>query len=175
MQTILAHLDGVKKTGKGYLARCPAHDDRNPSLSISQADDGRILLYCHAGCSLNDICSALGIRPGDLFPDSKPMSKGERMKYQVFKKKRKAERGFDEIRRRAFISMVEFRDLTRSIYEASDPFDMSDELVKAVHMLPMLQYYIDTLCTKTSNEQLELLRGGILTKWARMRNSQNPI
>lgn len=37
------------------IARCPAHDDRNPSLSIADGDDGRLLLYCHAGCSYDAI------------------------------------------------------------------------------------------------------------------------
>ncbi|MET3560777.1 hypothetical protein ABID39_001488 [Bartonella japonica] len=46
---------------RGYygLAHCPAHDDRLPSLSISNGNDGRLLLYCYAGCSFREIIQAL--------------------------------------------------------------------------------------------------------------------
>jgi putative DNA primase/helicase len=49
-----------------WLARCPAHDDRTHSLSIT-VRDGRLLLYCFAGCNVDDVCAALGIRLSDLF------------------------------------------------------------------------------------------------------------
>jgi 5S rRNA maturation endonuclease (ribonuclease M5) len=51
------------------MARCPAHDDHHPSLSICLGEDGRILLYCHAGCSLEAICAAMHIEVRDLFPE----------------------------------------------------------------------------------------------------------
>lgn len=67
----LAHLERVKEERPGqYKARCPAHDDRNPSLSVATGDDGRVLLYCHAGCSYQEIVEALGMQPGDLFSDN---------------------------------------------------------------------------------------------------------
>lgn len=59
----------AKRTGTGYTACCPSHDDTNPSLSISEGDDGKILLKCFAGCSLADICRSLGISQSDLFPE----------------------------------------------------------------------------------------------------------
>ncbi|MCE9589086.1 MAG: DUF3987 domain-containing protein [Planctomycetes bacterium] len=57
-----------KKAGEGWACRCPAHDDRNPSLSIHMGDDGRVLLNCHAGCTLDAVCDELGIKKADLFP-----------------------------------------------------------------------------------------------------------
>ncbi len=51
--------------GRYGTARCPAHDDRLPSLSISNGNDGRLLLYCYAGCSFREIIQAL-IRIGLL-------------------------------------------------------------------------------------------------------------
>lgn len=52
-----------------WQALCPAHDDRNPSLSIGVGgDDGRILLHCHAGCDPRDVVEALGWDMADLFP-----------------------------------------------------------------------------------------------------------
>lgn len=48
----------ARKSGSGWAARCPAHEDRNPSLSITFRD-GKILLHCHAGCSQDDVIAAL--------------------------------------------------------------------------------------------------------------------
>jgi putative DNA primase/helicase len=68
---LLSRLNGVRKTGRGWSARCPAHDDRRPSLSIRESN-GRILVYCFAACSLRNVCEALGIQVKDLFEDSAP-------------------------------------------------------------------------------------------------------
>ncbi len=51
----------VRRSGVGWSAKCPAHDDRNPSLSIATGDDGRCLVNCHAGCETKDVVSALGL------------------------------------------------------------------------------------------------------------------
>jgi putative DNA primase/helicase len=68
MNSILSRLNGVKPCGNGWKALCPAHDDQKQSLHVSEGKDGRVLIHCHAGCSVNDICQALGIDLGDLFP-----------------------------------------------------------------------------------------------------------
>ena len=65
---LLGHLDGVKKRGHGWTARCPAHEDQNPSLSVSQGDDGRVLIKCFGGCAPEDVVAAVGLRMTDLFP-----------------------------------------------------------------------------------------------------------
>jgi hypothetical protein len=59
-----AHL---KRQGKGWVARCPAHADKGPSLSINEGDDGRVLLHCFAGCSVHDVVAAIGLSVVDLF------------------------------------------------------------------------------------------------------------
>lgn len=64
-------LDGVRQTSRGWTACCPAHDDSNPSLSISLGNDGRILVYCFAGCPVQEICKALGLQVRDLFSSNK--------------------------------------------------------------------------------------------------------
>jgi len=58
---LLAQLSCVRKSGSGWTARCPAHDDRNPSLSLRITDSGRLLLHCFAGCSFNEILPFLGV------------------------------------------------------------------------------------------------------------------
>lgn len=59
---------GARHTGDGrWQARCPAHDDNDPSLSIGTGADGQTLLHCHAGCDLPAVTQALGVRLADLF------------------------------------------------------------------------------------------------------------
>ena len=65
---VLSRVQAAKPNGRGWMARCPAHDDRTPSLSIAQGDDGRVLLHCHAGCEHRAIAAALDLNEQDLFP-----------------------------------------------------------------------------------------------------------
>jgi len=55
-----------------FQARCPAHRDRLPSLSIAEGKDGRVLLHCFAGCTTNAILSALKLGRRDLFQGPPP-------------------------------------------------------------------------------------------------------
>jgi len=59
---IIAVALGGRKAGQGWTARCPAHDDRKPSLSISEGDDGKVLVRCHAGCDQERVIAALRSR-----------------------------------------------------------------------------------------------------------------
>ncbi len=68
VEIVLAPLHSVKKSGKGYSARCPAHEDRGPSLSVTEGDDGRVLMHCFAGCKTDDVLGAVGLQLADLFP-----------------------------------------------------------------------------------------------------------
>lgn len=65
---LLDRLERVRRTGAGWTARCPAHEDRTASLSIGIGDDGRVLAHCFAGCSIHDVLGAVGLTVGDLFP-----------------------------------------------------------------------------------------------------------
>jgi len=60
IEQVLSQLEGVKKISNGWTAKCPCHDDKHQSLSVAEKDD-RIMLYCHAGCSFNDIIKTLNI------------------------------------------------------------------------------------------------------------------
>lgn len=67
---VLERLTHVRKrSGDQWSARCPAHDDRSPSLSIKELPDGRLLLHCFAGCSVIQIVASLGLELADLFPE----------------------------------------------------------------------------------------------------------
>ncbi|MBP9153773.1 MAG: hypothetical protein KBF48_02430 [Xanthomonadales bacterium] len=65
---LLSRLERVRQFGKGWSARCPAHDDRQASLSVTVGDDGRILAHCFAGCAIGDVLGAVGLALADLFP-----------------------------------------------------------------------------------------------------------
>lgn len=64
---ILPGLQKVKRTSKGYIALCPAHADQRASLSIQETGEGTVLLKCFAGCTVQEIVSALGLTMKDLF------------------------------------------------------------------------------------------------------------
>lgn len=63
----LDRFDMVVTDPRGYLVRCPAHDDQRPSLLLTLKDDGRLLIYCRAGCDRDQVLHALGLQPRDLF------------------------------------------------------------------------------------------------------------
>jgi hypothetical protein len=65
LEQLLNRLQARNNGGSGWQALCPAHDDRNASLSISEAG-GKVLLYCHAGCKTEDVLAKLGLNFGDL-------------------------------------------------------------------------------------------------------------
>jgi putative DNA primase/helicase len=69
---VLNLVDGIRRSGSGWTARCPAHEDRHASLSVTEGHDGRALIHCHAGCSVDAVTDALGMSKGDLFV-SRPM------------------------------------------------------------------------------------------------------
>jgi len=72
IRRVLSRLEALRSTGTGrWSARCPAHADRNPSLTIREGERG-LLLRCWGGCTLEDLCSALGLTVRDLFYDSSP-------------------------------------------------------------------------------------------------------
>jgi hypothetical protein len=73
---ILSRLDKVRRGGgkNSWIACCPAHGDKRPSLAITEADDGRVLLHCFShGCSWREILAAVGLPESALFPE-KPIS-----------------------------------------------------------------------------------------------------
>jgi hypothetical protein len=59
MSECLARALGGLRLGTGWVARCPAHDDSTPSLSITVSKDGKLLVHCHAGCSQDLVISVL--------------------------------------------------------------------------------------------------------------------
>jgi len=66
---LVSRLDHCRATGDGkWIARCPAHEDKSPSLSIMEKSDGRVLIHCHAGCGATDVLASVGLDYDSLFP-----------------------------------------------------------------------------------------------------------
>jgi CHC2 zinc finger len=78
-EVLLLRLEKVKRTGaENWIACCPAHEDRQPSMTVRETGDGLILVHCFAGCGIDSILSAVGMEVEELYPDrpvqhSKPL------------------------------------------------------------------------------------------------------
>lgn len=140
LDLLLSRLDGVKQHGARYGALCPAHDDKSPSLSLSRGEDGRALVYCHAGCENRDVLAAVGMEMRDLFPGN--LSHEQRQQY-----------------RRA--TLVEARNLERMVIEAAKnkPEDLRDEdiprLALAQERIDQLDRELSALDESPSEDQAE--------------------
>jgi hypothetical protein len=70
---LLSRLHNVKRTGLGiWVACCPAHDDKHPSLQITEKQEGIVLIHCFAGCGAAEVLDAVGLEFSDLFPPKLP-------------------------------------------------------------------------------------------------------
>ena len=74
IENILSRLSKVKGRNGAYVACCPAHNDKSPSLAIREVEDGRILLKCFGGCSVQEIVGSIGMDIGELFPPDDKLS-----------------------------------------------------------------------------------------------------
>lgn len=71
IKTVISRLEGAREIDGHYFAFCPVHDDRKASLSITEGVDGRVLIYCHAGCEPETILAKIGLSWKDLYPSDK--------------------------------------------------------------------------------------------------------
>lgn len=130
---LLSNLQKVRKTGSGrWLACCPAHDDKRPSMTIRELDDGRVLLHCFGGCSAESILGAVGLEFDALFPEKladrlpaqrKPFNAHDVLKAVVFEASIVAIIGGDMLNRQA-ISEEDFARLQVAIRRLQDAEDM---------------------------------------------------
>src|SRR5688500_20181519 len=65
-EIVLPKLERVQKTADGFMARCPAHEDNSPSLSLGYGTKHPVIFNCHAGCDPDDILKAMGLEWMDL-------------------------------------------------------------------------------------------------------------
>ena len=83
-QGVLDRLEHVTGGNGKWMALCPAHKDRSPSLAINETDD-RLLLHCFAGCETKYVAAAVGLDMSDLFHQkltSIRLTEGKRKRYE---------------------------------------------------------------------------------------------
>ena len=78
---VLERLQGVKQRSRDqWSARCPAHGDKTPSLSIKETESGHVLIHCFSGCGSHDVLESIGLTFEDVMPerldDSAPRRRG---------------------------------------------------------------------------------------------------
>lgn len=84
IDAVLGLLPGHVKTASGWAAKCPAHSDANPSLSIALAADNSVLLHCHAGCDIEEILTSLNLSWSDIIHSIGPgISRGKRIAHRL--------------------------------------------------------------------------------------------
>lgn len=87
---IVSRFEDAKETPNGWQAKCPAHDDRQASLSVNTDDPEKVLLHCHAGCSVDAVCLAAGLKVKDLFLTKGRHSNGHRSNGTAASKSRRS-------------------------------------------------------------------------------------
>jgi hypothetical protein len=98
-----AELVEARSAGAGkWQARCPAHEDRRPSLSIRKGRDGRVVLHCFGGCELDAILKATGLRMADLFEGPPPSPEQAAVLRTAREAQERAERVEQQTRRDAW-------------------------------------------------------------------------
>lgn len=84
IEKLTARLEQVNKTGKNrYIARCPAHADKSPSLALEERD-GKVLFHCFAGCAPEDVLAAVGLEFSDLYPERPVHGKPGQFKFNPY-------------------------------------------------------------------------------------------
>lgn len=150
VERLLARLKGVRETGPGrWIASCPSHEDRSPSLSIREGDDGRVLLHCYAGCAPEAVLAALGLRWTDLFSSAR-RRRSETLTPTERKVAARA-RAEAELRRRLDVACDELhRRLCTYVHAVNFALSGADletyeRLAGWVHTLPWLEFLLDGL------------------------------
>jgi hypothetical protein len=82
---LLSRLQKVKANGSGrWMACCPAHLDRNPSLSIREESDSRVLIQCFAGCETRDVLNAVGLDWDDVMPPKPVYQRAKPIEQRIY-------------------------------------------------------------------------------------------
>ena len=108
---LLARLERVKKrSGDSWSARCPAHDDRGPSLSIRELGDGRVLAHCFAGCGIEQILDSVGLDFDAIMPPRQPGEHFQRPRFAF-----SASDAMRTLSREAYLVAIAAHDLSQGI------------------------------------------------------------
>lgn len=136
VERLLSHLSHVRRTRNGWMARCPAHHDRRPSLSIAVTNTGKVLLHCFRGCPPEAVLAAVGLTWRDI---SRPATAEQRWEAHL-------RRRFDQACFKAACDVAEWaRVLDGRTY--AERF----ALARYIHLVP----YLDDLRERLLSDGLE--------------------
>ena len=138
---------GVGHNKQRFEMKCPAHDDDNPSLSVGVGEGGKLLLHCHAGCTYEEVLSAVNLSPSDLMSKVHHLNeeydyidlKGNhafqvvRMPDKNFRQRRKVANGYEWGRGSAPLLLYRLPSIAKAISEGRDIYVVEGE--KDVHTL----------------------------------------
>jgi len=117
LSLLLDRLDNPRKYGQGYRVRCPAHEGKSSAtLSIREADDGRVLLHCFSGCSALAIVHSLGLELADLFerpPAKANYTPAEKSKFREYARQAKWKAAFEFLPLEIRIAAIAAEDMAR--------------------------------------------------------------
>jgi hypothetical protein len=120
IELIVERFSGRRVSSGRWMAKCPAHLDRSPSLSIAAGGDGRVLLRCFAGCELSAVLQSAGLKIDNLFPGPPPAPEqlaaaaaDRERKLEAEREQRTKERAADDWLR------LEWQRLDRSVPEVA--------------------------------------------------------
>ncbi|MGA7239698.1 MAG: CHC2 zinc finger domain-containing protein [Bryobacteraceae bacterium] len=133
---IAAQLRG-RKSGAGFVAPCPSHEDKSPSLSLRDAEDGRVLVHCFGGCEQRDVIDAL--RGRGLWPERERRDWTPEDRQRWAAERRAIERDLPEARywRRAAVDMAEeaLVNLKAALFAPDEPQPDTAEIHRLTQQL----------------------------------------
>lgn len=129
---LLERLHKVRQTGSHtWVACCPAHDDKSPSLSIKQADD-RCLVNCFAGCGVHEVLAAVDLRMSDLFDKPLAHHRDPVPKHQRIRRDQALE-ALKAIRHEALVVLIAAHRLASERRLSEDDLDRLDAAHGAIY------------------------------------------
>ena len=157
---IIVEALNAKKSGDRYMAKCPAHGDKSPSLMVSERENGSTWLHCFAGCTPDEILSAVGLSPSEAW---KPLKKIDHPVY--VRKMERCSRICDAINRdiadiRALdgLSQIEsFQSLERLCPSVFNNPKRIDQKTRELAMKARLEWYGAAASSITSKVMLAVL------------------
>lgn len=123
--SLLSKLDKVKRTGNGsWIACCPAHADKSPSMTVREMDDGRVLVHCFAGCDFDSIVTAAGVDMAELFPP-------EEKTYKPVRRPFPAADVLEALSSEAMVVLISARDMARGIAPDAERLRVAVQRIEA--------------------------------------------
>lgn len=165
VEDLLSYFEKVKSVGQNrWIALCPVHGDKNPSLSIKLAED-RILIHCFAGCTAEEITQAVGLSVQDLFFNSSPGKKKENKKIEI-------ERAIEELHHTLLKQLATILRGTDNILSYVTPENFNEfPFAELLDKRDYLNYLFFELFKKDYNLELLLEAKEEINKWKALTNS----